>query len=134
MSTTTTNAIKLNKPSFADRDWHIALNQNADRLDAQSALARLCVSAAEVPSASLNVSIASGTYRKADGTSGTYAGAPSVPVAANQISYLYLDASGSLASSTTSFPATACVPLAIVSAGASTMSPSPRRRSRATRA
>lgn len=121
MSTTNTSAIKLNKPAFADRDWHLALNQNADLLDGQSALAGLCVTTAESPSASLNLSIAPGNFRKPDGTIGSYAGNPALVVAAGSTTYLSLDPSGNLVASTSGFPQTACVPLAMAVAGATTI-------------
>ncbi len=121
MSTTNTSATKLNKPGFADRNWHLALNQNADWLDAQTALGGLCVSMAEVPSASLNVSIAPGQYRKLDGTIGTFAGSTTFAIVPGSSTSIYLDATGEPASSTSGFPQTPCVPLALVVAGASTI-------------
>lgn len=122
MSTTNTSAIKLNKPGFADRNWHLALNQNADRLDGQSALGGLCVTTAEVPSASLNISIAAGRFRKLDGTIAVYSGSPALALVAGSTTYVYLDASGNLGTSSSGFPSTACVPLAVVTAGPSTIS------------
>lgn len=121
MSTTNTSAIKLNKPGFADRNWHLGLNQNADRLDGQSALGGLCVATAEVPSATLNISVAPGRFRALDGTVAAYAGSSALAVVAGSTTYVYLDASGSLGTSNAGFPATVCVPLAVVAAGASTI-------------
>lgn len=122
MSTTNTSAIKLNKPGFADRNWHLALNQNADQLDGQSALGGLCVSTAEVPSASLKVSVAPGRFRTIDGTVVAYAGSPALTVVAGSTTYVYLDASGNLGTSNAGFPPTVCVPLAVVTAGSATIS------------
>jgi hypothetical protein len=121
MSTTNTSATKLNKPGFADRNWHLALNQNADWLDGQSALGGLCVTTAEVPSASLKVSIAPGRFRAVDGTVAAFSGLPALALAANSTTYVYLDASGNPGTSSSGFPSTACVPLAVVVAGASTI-------------
>lgn len=121
MSTNHTPAIRLNKPGFADRNWHLALNDNADRLDGQSALAGLCVTTSESPSVSLNVRVAPGRFQKIDGSVGEFAGQTALEVPSGAASYVYLDPSGSLGSNSSGFPPAACVPLAIVQAGSTTI-------------
>ncbi len=74
MSTTYTPNAKLGKPAVADRNWNVPLNANADLLDALAPVGGLCVSLAEVPSASLNVQVAAGSYQLQNGTVATYAG------------------------------------------------------------
>ena len=121
MSTSYTPNTKLGKPGVADRNWNLPLNANADLLDGLSPLGGLCVSPAEVPSASLNVRVARGNYQKRDGTVGSFAGAAAFAVAASQTSLLYLTDAGVLSVATGSYPATAHVRLATVTAGAGTI-------------
>lgn len=121
MATSYTPSTKLAKPGVADRNWDVPLNANADRLDALAPLAGLCVSPAEVPSASLNVQVAPGTYRKPDGTVGSFAGSPATAVGAGQATSLYLTPAGVLTASTAGYPATSHVRLATVTAGASSI-------------
>ena len=78
---------------------------------------------AEVPSASLNVAVAAGTYIKQDGTIGTFVGATSQAVAASSTQVLYLDLTNSGALTVAgAYPATPHVRLAAVAAGATTIS------------
>jgi len=123
MATTYEPNTKLGKPAIGDVNWgSITWNGNADILEALAPIASLNVSPTEIPSASLNVRIAPGTYLKPDGTLGTYAGATSSVMTASNTNYVYLDNSYALAVSTTSFPAAAFyVPLATVTAGVSTI-------------
>jgi hypothetical protein len=118
MSTTYTSNLKLGKPAVADRNWDVPVNANADTLEALSPIGGLCVSPAEIPSASLNVRVAAGAYQFQDGTVGSYAGNPSYGVTASSTVALYLDltAAGALTAAG-SFPATAHIRLATVVAG-----------------
>ena len=77
----------------------------------------------EVPSATLNVNVAAGSYLRQDGTIGLNTGATSQPMTASASNYLYLDLtnSGALTVNTSGFPATAHVRLAVVVAGSSTI-------------
>ena len=80
----------------------------------------LAVVTTEVPSATLNVHVAAGSYLKQDGTIGVYAGSASQAMTASMTNYLYLDLtnSGVITVNTSGFPATAHVRLATVVAGA----------------
>ena len=122
MATSYTNNAKLGKPAVADRNWNVALNANADALDALSPVGKLCVTPTEIPSASLNVQVAAGSYNQGDGTVGTFAGAASLTLAASQTSSLYLSSSGSLTVSTSGYPTTSHIRLATVVTGPSTIS------------
>lgn len=121
MATSYTNNIKLGKPAVADRNWNVALNANADALDALSPVGKLCVTPTEIPSASLNVQVAAGAYNKGDGTVGTFPGATSLTLAASRTSSLYLSGSGSLTVSTSGYPTTSHIRLATVVTGPSTI-------------
>ena len=83
----------------------------------------LAVVTTEVPSATLNVHVAAGSYLRQDGTIGTYAGSVSQAMTASATNYLYLDLtnSGSLVVNTSGFPTTAHVRLATVVAGVTTI-------------
>jgi hypothetical protein len=119
MATTYSINTKLGKPAVADRNWNVALNANADVLDALAPIGGLCVTTLEVPSASLSVQVAPGSFRKSDGTVETFAGASSFALGTSQSSALYLTENGALSVSTTGYPTTACVPLATVVTGPS---------------
>jgi hypothetical protein len=121
MSNTYTNNIKLAMPAAGDTNWAAPVNGNSSSIDALAPVGALAVTTHEIPSASLHVDIAAGSYKKQDGTIGTYAGVSSTSVGASTTTYLYLDltASGALASGTSGFPATAHVRLAVVASGAS---------------
>ena len=121
MATTYSTNVKLGKPAVADRNWNVALNANADLLDSLAPLGGLCVSTLEVPSASLNVQVAPGSFRKCDGTVGTFGGSVSFAVGASQTSVIFLTDDGTLAVSTGGYPLTAGVPLATVVTGATSV-------------
>jgi hypothetical protein len=95
LTTTYTPKIGLARPGHGDRNWDVALNANADLLDAQAALGTLSVTTAEDPSASLTVAASAGTARKSDGTLLTYAGG-TLALAASQTHLLWLDDAGAL--------------------------------------
>ena len=122
MSTTYTPNIKLGQPALGDTGWSTPLNANCTTLDGLAPVGGLAVTPTELPSASLNVAVAAGNYIKQDGTVATYAGTASQAITLSSTKYLYLDltASGALTVGA-SFPATAHVRLAVVVAGASTL-------------
>jgi hypothetical protein len=64
MATTYTPNVRLQKPAANDRSWDGPVNANADTLDGMNAIGALCVTLAETPSASLNVSVAAGSTRR----------------------------------------------------------------------
>src|SRR5689334_6646419 len=122
MADTFTTATNLRKPANNDSGWDVLLNANFDLLDALAALGARCVATTEVPSASLNVKVAAGTFRKADGTAVSYAGTASQAMTGSSTNYVYLTDAGVLTVNTTGFPAaTNVVPLAVVVAGSSTI-------------
>jgi hypothetical protein len=123
MSNTYTSNTQLAMPASGDRTWNVALNGNCATLDALGPVGSLNVTTTEVPSATLCVRVAPGSYLTQSGTVAAYAGAASTALTAGATNYLYLDltASGSLAVNTTGFPATAHVPLSTVAAGTATI-------------
>lgn len=79
------------------------------------------VSAKENPSTSLNIKVAAGNWADSgDATITNYAGTGSYTLGASTTTFVYLDSGGTLASSTSSFPATS-THLATVITGASTV-------------
>lgn len=123
MSTTYTSNTKLGKPAAGDLAWGTGVyNPNFDALEAMAALGPLCVSLAEVPSASLNVRVAGGSFLKSDGTIVSYAGTASQSITTGTTKYLYLTDTGTLTVGT-GWPTggTNHVRLAVVVAGATTI-------------
>lgn len=110
----TANA-KLRDVPFDTLDWDVPMNENTRALDSIPAVGWMKVTTAEVPSASLNVTIAPGAYQKLDGSRGTYAGVSSTAVSNNATTVLYLDSSGALQSGV-AYPTTAIIRLATVTA------------------
>src|SRR6185312_10009078 len=123
MSNTYTPNAKLAMPAIGDTGWAVPVNGNCVLLDAFSPVGGLAVTTKEVPSASLNVAVAAGTYIKQDGMIGTFAGAPSQPVGASSTQVLYLDLTNAGAPVVAAaYPTTAHVRLATVVAGATSIS------------
>ena len=120
MASSYTTRTALAKPATNDTGWGTTLNTNLDALDALEPLGALAVRLAEVPSASLNVKVAAGVFRKSDGTLVTYAGTASQAIPTATTKYLYLTDAGTLTVGT-AWPATAHVRLAVVVAGATTI-------------
>jgi hypothetical protein len=118
-TTFTTNAL-LQKPATADRFWDVPLNANADYLDGLAAVGRLLATPTEIPSASLNVRVTAGTYRKGDGTIGVFPGASSYTLPASSTVVLWLTDTGILNSSI-SFPTSSHVRVATVVTGATSI-------------
>jgi hypothetical protein len=123
MSNSYTPNVQLAMPAPGDRTWNVPVNGNAQILDALAPLGALVVVTTEVPSATLNVHIAAGSYLKQDGSIGSYNGSASQPMTASATNYLYLDLtnSGALTVNTAGFPSTAHVRMAIVLAGGSSI-------------
>jgi hypothetical protein len=110
----------LNKPATADRNWDIPLNANTDFLDGISAIGRLLVTPAEVPSASLNVRVTSGSFVRADGSVVNFAGISAYGLSPSSTVVLWLTDAGVLTASS-AFPATPHVRLATVATGPATV-------------
>jgi hypothetical protein len=106
MASTYTANTGLALPAFNDGAWNATLNGNLTLLDGMTAIGGLAVQLKEVPSASLNVAVSAGTYRKADGTLATYAGTASRTLTASATNYLWLTDVGVLTLSTSAFPTT----------------------------
>jgi hypothetical protein len=109
-------------PAIGDTGWAVPVNGNCTLLDALSPVGGLAVTTKEVPSASLNVSVAPGQYVQRDGTIATYAGATSQAIVAGVTRVLYLDLANSGALTVaTAYPTTPHVRLATVVTGASSI-------------
>ena len=123
MANTYTPNVQLAMPAPGDRTWNVPVNGNAQVLDALAPVGALAVVTTEVPSATLHVHLATGSYLKQDGTIGSYAGSVSQAMTASTTNYLYLDLTnaGVLVVNTSGFPATAHVRLATVVAGSSSI-------------
>lgn len=122
MSTTYTSRAQLGYPAVGDSGWGATYNTIVATLDGFNALGALAVTLAEVPSASLNVAVAAGSFVKSDGTIVSYAGTGSRAMTTAATNYVYLDDSGTLTVNTSGFPAsTFHVRLAVVVAGATTI-------------
>ena len=121
MPTTYTQNLQLQMPGTADRNWDAALNANSTLVDTLSALGGLAVAMNEVPSASLNVRVASGQYVNGEGVVASYAGQAPFALAPSSTTCLWLTDTGTLTTGA-AFPATSHVRLASVVTGATTIS------------
>jgi hypothetical protein len=122
MSNTYTANTKLAMPAIGDTGWAVPVNGNCALLDALAPIGGLAVTTTEVPSASLNVAVAAGTYIKQDGTTGAFAGTASQAMTASSTQVLYLDLTNSgVLVVAASYPSTPHVRLATVVAGAGTI-------------
>lgn len=123
MSTNFTPNAKLAMPAIGDTGWAVPLNANCAVLDALAPVGNLAVTTTEIPSASLDIAVAAGTYIKQDGSVGTFPGAAPQPVAASTTQVLYLDlANAGALTVAAAYPATPHVRLATVIAGAASIS------------
>lgn len=120
MANAYTVGIGLAEPANNDPSWGTTLNADLTLLDAQAALGALAVQTVEHPSASLNIAVSAGSFRKGDGSIVTYAGTTSQACTTAVTNYVFLNDSGTLAVNTTGFP-TSCMRLATVVAGATTI-------------
>lgn len=122
MSTTYSTNVGLGCPADSDRSWGIPIRATITQLDALDAIGPLGVRPAEIPSTTLNVSVAAGSFRKSDGTLVSYAGIATQALTASATNYMYLSDAGTLVTNTTGWPATTFhVRLATVVVGASTI-------------
>lgn len=121
MANTYTSKNNFAKPALNDTGWNTTLNANLDQVDTVAAVGGLAVALTEVPSASLNVKVAAGTFRASTGTIVSYAGTSSQALTASNTNYVYLTDAGTLTVSTSAFPGTAHVRLATVVVGGSTV-------------
>ncbi len=123
MSSSYTNNVKLAMPAIGDTGWSVPLNTNSTILDGFTAVGALAVTTKEIPSASLNIAVAGGSFIAQDGSIGTYAGTGSFAITSTSTQVLFLDLTnaGSLAAAA-SYPITPHVRLATVVAGSSTIS------------
>lgn len=96
MSISHTSKVGLRKPDFAEPSWHTPVNENADLLEAQAPLNSLAVRPQQIPSTTLNVSVAAGRYRKPDGSIATFAGSTPFAIAASSVVKLYINSAGAL--------------------------------------
>lgn len=109
-------------PGLGDSGWSVPINGNTTTLDALNPVGDLCVTTAEVPSASLNVAVAGGVVIAQDGSTVTYAGISSQAIAASSTKVLYLDGTASWALTIgASYPTTPHVKLATVITGVGTI-------------
>lgn len=108
----------LTYADFDEPDWHEFANANVQK--EAELLGPLAVDFAEHPSASLNVKVAAGAFRKADGGLVSYAGTVSWAVTASATRYLWLDDAGTLTEGA-AWPAADHVRLAVIVTGASTV-------------
>jgi len=124
MSNVYTPNVAMSQPSVGDTGWGPTLNGNATLLDALAPIGGLAVTTKEHPtSTTLNVAVAAGTFVDQSGAVQTYAGTSSFACTASQTNSIFLDgtASWALTKSTSGFPATAHVRLAVVVAGSSSL-------------
>jgi hypothetical protein len=124
MASTYTPNLGFEKPAFGDSNWNVALDDMRAELDALAPVGGLGVRPSEIPSASLNVSVAPGDYLNSDGSKGTYAGVATQAIPSLSTTVLFLDLTAlSVLTLAASYPtATAHVPIATVVAGATTIS------------
>jgi uncharacterized membrane protein len=120
MADTFTSNRNIRKLAAGDTGYASLWAANLDLLDAIAALGALAVATAETPSASLNVKVSAGSFRKGDGTVVGYAGTAGQAMTASSTNYVFLNDAGTLVVNTTGFPVN-CVRLATVVAGATTI-------------
>jgi hypothetical protein len=122
MSNTYTSNVKLAMPAIGDTGWSVPVNGNCTTLDGLAPIGGLAVTTTEIPSATLNVAVAAGSYITQGGAIGTFPGSAFQAMTANATQVLYLDLTKSGAMTIqASYPATPHVRLATVAAGASTI-------------
>ncbi len=123
MSNTYTPNTKLAMPALGDTGWSVPVNGNAAAIDALAPVGGLAVTVREVPSASLDVVVAPGTFVLPGGLAAQFAGSTGFAVAASSTVVLYLDGANAWSlTAAASYPATPHVQLATVVSGASTIS------------
>src|ERR1035437_704222 len=121
MATTYTTRTALPKPADGDIGWGATWRAQMDALDALQPIGALATKLTEVPSASLNVAVAAGTFRSASGTVASYAGTGSVTLTASATNSIYLTDTGTLTVSTSGVSGGNIVPVAVVVTGVTTI-------------
>jgi hypothetical protein len=119
MATTYTTNVGLGCPSYDQAGWDTPLRDTIALLDSLAPVGALGCRAREIPSTSLYVAFAPGSFRSSTGAVVGYAGATlAVPTAAT--TRYWLDDAGTLQSGS-AWPAGPYVPLSTVVAGTSTI-------------
>ena len=120
--TTYTTSANLPKPAVADTGWGTTLNAALDTIDAQSAIGPFAVTLHEIPSTTLNVKVAAGTYIDSTGAYVSYAGSASFAITTASTQNLWLTNAGVLTQGA-AWPGAGvkCVRLATIVAGATTI-------------
>jgi hypothetical protein len=122
MSNSYTSNVKLAMPAIGDTGWSVPVNGNCTTLDGLTPIGGLAVTTTEIPSATLHLAVAAGSYIMQSGAIGSFPGSASQPITANSTQVLYLDLTNSGALTVgANYPATPHVRLATVAAGASTI-------------
>lgn len=119
MSTSYTVNAGLGCPALDDSGWNVPIQATINLLDSLAPIGSLACRFREIPSTSLFVSFAAGTFRTSTGSVGSYAGA-TVAAPASATTYYWLTDSGTLTTGS-GWPSGPYVPLAVVVAGSSTV-------------
>ncbi len=117
-----TARLKLQYPDLDDEGWNTPMEANFNQIDG-TFLGSFAVTPAEVPSASLNYIVRGGTYLGSDGLLHTVADFAVQTMPASSTKYVYLKADGTLGVGS-AFPTAGAglfSPLAVVTAGTSTI-------------
>lgn len=117
MSTTYSPNLGLGTPGAADRLYNLVIDPNWGIIDGLAALGPLSVITYEIPSSSLNVSVAAGTYRISNGSDVTYAGTTGLAVTASATTKVWLDEAGTVHTGSAYPTSGPYLPLASVTAG-----------------
>lgn len=121
MADSYTTRCRMPVPALNDPDWRTRIDAMRDFLDGVNAIGGGVVVATETPSSTLNVKVSALVYRKADGTLGSYAGTSSQAISASTTKCLYLTDAGVLTVGSAWPTSGYYLPLAVVVAGASTI-------------
>ena len=102
MSTQFSTKVGLEYWQLGDRDWHTQYATTCQRLDALGAIGPLGVRATDpgasamLPSTSLKVNVAAGSFKASSGAVVSYAGTSSYVLSASTTTYLWLTEAGTL--------------------------------------
>lgn len=121
MATVYTANAKLGLPSPGDVGFTPVFQATLNKIDGTTAVGGLCVTFAEIPSASLNVAVSGGNFANSSGILKTYAGTASQAIPASSTRNLYLTDAGALTVAASWPTGTPHVPLATVIAGTTTI-------------
>ena len=120
MATTYSANTRLQKPATSDRNWDVPINANTDALDGMTALGGLAVTVTEVPSATVQVRVSAGNYKKSDGTVMSFPGVTAFLLPPSATSFLWLTDAG-VVTVGSAFPTTAHLRLAHAVVGSSSV-------------